>query len=289
MLMLLVGDAGAQTDPPDWHKYTVKSEQFSVALPARPALDYRRVRVDSGGDRLEITLGTFVDGVLYLIQVFENGSSSQSLDAFIKDRAKTGWRPWNRKTESKLTLDGVSGKAFSFEGIGGAVQFFSKSDRLFQFAAVGAPRDDARVTKYFSSISLVDNKDTIELSPPSLAPPDGPSSLGLRPNPASSLTTVTPDEVFTPKEVDKSYQVVMMVHPEYTEDAREKQIKGTVVLQCVLTSRGHIRNIRTVAGLPYGLTEKAIAAARRLKFIPAMKDGKYVSVSTRLVYTFDLF
>ncbi len=41
--------------------------------------------------------------------------------------------------------------------------------------------------------------------------------------------------------------------------------------------------------MPYGLTEKAIYAARGLKFIPAMKDGKYVTVSTRLVYNFELY
>jgi hypothetical protein len=45
-LMLLVSRAGAQTDPPDWQKYTVMYEQFSVCLPAQPAMDFRR-REDS--------------------------------------------------------------------------------------------------------------------------------------------------------------------------------------------------------------------------------------------------
>jgi len=34
--------------------------------------------------------------------------------------------------------------------------------------------------------------------------------------------------------------------------------------------------VRVVRGLPDGLTEQAIAAARQAKFKPAMKDGKPV-------------
>ena len=77
--------------------------------------------------------------------------------------------------------------------------------------------------------------------------------------------------------------------PQYTEAARQEQIEGTVVLKCTLSAMGQVTTISVVEGLPRGLTEMAIAAARQLKFIPAMKDGKYVSISTRLVYRFDLF
>ena len=278
--MLLASGAGAQTDPPSWQRYALKDEQFSVALPALPTVEYRRVPLDSHSERLEITLGAFADGVVYLIQVVEN-RSRQSLDSFMKDRANTGVRPWNRKTESKLKLDGGTGKGFSLHGIEGAVQFFSIGNRLFNFTAIGAPPDDARVTQFFSSISLLNKNDSIEVAETRLPPlpPDGAPSPG----------TVTSEQVFTPKEVDKSFRPVMMAHPEYTEAARQSQIRGTVVLECVLTDKGHIGNIRVVEGLSHGLTERAVAAARRLKFIPAMKDGKYVSVSTRLVYNFNLF
>jgi outer membrane biosynthesis protein TonB len=44
-----------------------------------------------------------------------------------------------------------------------------------------------------------------------------------------------------------------------------------------------------VQGLPYGLTEQAIAAARKLKFVPAMKDGKNVSMWIQLEYNFNLY
>jgi len=38
-----------------------------------------------------------------------------------------------------------------------------------------------------------------------------------------------------------------------------------------------------------GLTEVAIAAARKIKFVPAMKDGKGLSTFVKLEYNFDLY
>ena len=275
MLMLLVSSAGAQTD---WKTYTVTNEQFSVALPALPSMEYKQRNADSRGARLEVSLGSFSDGVVYMIHVFENLSPRQSLDSFIKDRASSG-RTWNRKTQGKRTVDGAAGKTFSFDGIDGAVQFFSKGDRLYQFAALGAPENDARVIKFFSSISLINNKDSVEIS-----------HIGTPPLESDTTSSSdTPEKIYTPQEVDKNFQPIMNFHPEYTPAARQQRVTGTVVLKCTLAADGNVRSIRVVSGLPHGLTENAIKSARKLKFIPAMKDGKYVSVSTQFVFRFDLF
>ena len=273
--MLLAGSAGAQTDPSEWHRYTVKDEQFSVALPVPPSTHIAVIRGDPRGERLEITLSSFAGGVVYLVHVFENRSPKKSLSTFIKERPSFARRV-NHKSERELTLEGVAGKTFSFVGIDGAVQFFSKDDRLYQFAAYGAPQDDARVTRFFSSISLANNKDAFQL----------PDNMPAR---ASTSSSAASEQIFTPKEVDKNFQVIMNPVPQYTEEARQEQIKGTVVLQCTLSASGHVTSISVVSGLPRGLTEMAIAAARQTRFIPAMKDGKYVSISTRLVYHFNLY
>lgn len=48
-------------------------------------------------------------------------------------------------------------------------------------------------------------------------------------------------------------------------------------------------NIRPVSSLPHGLTEQAIAAARQIKFTPALKDGRPVSRQVQLEYNFNLY
>jgi TonB family protein len=97
------------------------------------------------------------------------------------------------------------------------------------------------------------------------------------------------NRVFSGREVSQKARVLSKPEPQYTEDARKNQITGTVVLRAVFTSGGQVTNIRAVSGLPYGLTERAIAAARLIKFSPAMKDGRAVSMYIQLEYNFNLY
>lgn len=76
---------------------------------------------------------------------------------------------------------------------------------------------------------------------------------------------------------------------KYTEEARQNKIQGTVVLSVVFTYDGRITNIKVVRGLPDGLTEKAIEAAQRIRFNPAVRAGAPVSVRGNLEFTFNLY
>ena len=89
--------------------------------------------------------------------------------------------------------------------------------------------------------------------------------------------------------VTSKARLISKPEPQYTEEARKNQITGTVVLKCVFSSNGTVTNIRTVSGLPNGLTERAIAAARQIKFVPATKDGHQVSMWMQLEYNFNLY
>lgn len=76
---------------------------------------------------------------------------------------------------------------------------------------------------------------------------------------------------------------------KYTEEARQNKIQGAVMLTIVFGADGRIRDIRTVRGLPYGLTETSIEAAQKIRFHPAVLDGKPVSVRATLEFTFNLY
>jgi TonB family protein len=97
------------------------------------------------------------------------------------------------------------------------------------------------------------------------------------------------NKTFSGKDVTTKARVLSKPEPQYTEDARKNQVTGTVVLRAVFTSGGQVTNIKAVSGLPYGLTERAIAAARQIKFTPATKDGHAVSMYIQLEYNFNLY
>jgi len=88
--------------------------------------------------------------------------------------------------------------------------------------------------------------------------------------------------------VDKRPVVKSKPQPEYTDEARHQRIEGKVVLRCVFAATGETKNFHVVSGLPYGLTEAAIAAGKGIKLQPAVRDGKPVSYWMELVYNFRL-
>jgi len=74
----------------------------------------------------------------------------------------------------------------------------------------------------------------------------------------------------------------------YTEEARKAGISGGVALRVVFGEEGVVRDIKVVRGLPFGLTDKAIMAAKNIQFEPAYKNGEPVSVSGSLEFTFNV-
>lgn len=95
--------------------------------------------------------------------------------------------------------------------------------------------------------------------------------------------------VLTVRQVDQRARLLAKPEPQYTEEARRNQIMGTVILRVVFSSSGEVTNIQAVKTLPFGLTERAIVAARRIQFVPALKDGHPVSVHMQLEYNFNLY
>ena len=48
-------------------------------------------------------------------------------------------------------------------------------------------------------------------------------------------------------------------------------------------------NLKVMTKLPHGLTERALIAARKINFTPAVKDGQAVSMYIQLEYNFNLY
>jgi TonB family protein len=97
------------------------------------------------------------------------------------------------------------------------------------------------------------------------------------------------DKVFSPKEVTRRATIIDKPEPLYTEEARKNQITGAVRVRMVLNANGSVTGIAAVSRLPDGLTEKAIEAARRIKFTPAEKDGRKVSQYITIDYNFNIY
>ena len=94
---------------------------------------------------------------------------------------------------------------------------------------------------------------------------------------ASSGETEKP---YTGRDVTRKVRIIAKPEPDGVPGVR-----GAVILKAVFSSSGKVVNIVVVSGVP-GLTERAIEAARKIRFEPAIKDGRYVSQWLQLEYHF---
>jgi TonB family protein len=76
---------------------------------------------------------------------------------------------------------------------------------------------------------------------------------------------------------------------KYTSMAVDNNIQGVVVLNVVFGANKKIESVKIVRDLPYGLTYQALIATQKIKFDPAMVDGKPASVRGNLEFSFNLY
>ena len=97
------------------------------------------------------------------------------------------------------------------------------------------------------------------------------------------------DKVYAPREVTCKAVLLTRPEPDYPRGARQKNVQGSVLLRVVLLASGKIGEVTVVKGLPEGLSEAAVEAARKITFRPAIKGDRWVSQRALVEYNFNTY
>jgi len=76
--------------------------------------------------------------------------------------------------------------------------------------------------------------------------------------------------------------------PIYPELARRVRAGGAVVVEATIDREGRVLAARALRGLPFGLTESALAAVESWRFAPARFRGRPIAVRYQLTVLFEL-
>jgi TonB family protein len=268
-----------------WERYTFPGEEFSVELPGTP-FDFESGRVVSYKETETMrTFGLYSDGVVYVVTSYDNPRRSESFERF----AGYHWGGRGIKFVRELKLGGFEGREYQSSGA------FNSRSRVFRAkrhaylvcAMTYGAADDPRAARFLDSFALgpkPSGRAIYEPPPPPLIIPPKPEGGEGAPPPMRAQ--VGP---YTHKEVSRRAVIVFKPEPSYTEDARRNGVSGAIRIRAVLAGDGAVRNVSVVTQLPYGLTEKAVNAARHLLFFPAEKDGVKVSQYVTLEYNFNIY
>ena len=91
-------------------------------------------------------------------------------------------------------------------------------------------------------------------------------------------------KVYTADEVARRAKITEMPSLNVTPEALAHDVHGTIVIQAILCRNGRVTDIQAIKELPFGLTQRAIAAVSNLKFTPA--EFNWHTVSQRQKFEF---
>ncbi len=274
------GAVASQAQSNAWQRYSARG--FLVMLPSAPT-SMEIALPNNFGERPRTgwLFSSYEDKVVYVVLVCDK--RRDSLSRFIKEVDQYPIRASAQNFDHDLSGEGFSGKQYSFTvnpDLKGVVRFYVTKDKVYVVEALGENIDTASVKLFFDSFAVGDDDQALKVPELNQQPTDSAANAGSK---------ADASKIFTGKEVTTKPRIIMKPEPMYTDEARQRQAVGTVVLRAVLSSTGQVVQIREISGLPHGLSGQAITAARSLRFIPATKDGQPVHMFIQLEYNFNLY
>jgi len=287
----------------EWIEVSPAGESFQVSMPNTPKVGPEMLGAVSGHRYVALT------GVAtYTIWSITNANYrvDQSTDLYLDATAELLWegllKPARDQLNDKdrllarmtyvreLPPEGLPGREYTLAvgDVTGTAEFFVAREHIYVMLAMGKQGSDWPREKFFASFRATPSP-AASPTPSSAASPAKPfDNSGIGPGTGASEVEDY-NRVFTGREVTQKVRILEKTEPTYTESARKFGVQGTVVLRAVFSKNAEVTNLYVARKLPHGLTQKAIDAARAIRFTPAMKDGQPVSMWMELQYNFNLY
>lgn len=319
--------AGAQESSSAWITFAPEGEEFNVSMPRRPFPVEEKSQSGAlgvAGRRYSFSSGDAV----YTVWSFKAANLPAELRSnpwsYLDACAELAWdlmvKPhWDLLTQHApseelmkygMTFNGLlpaepyNGRRYLLR-LGehnGATRIYAGDERIYIVAARGAERDASSVVRFMDSfkfpgfvVSAPAGGPVGDAAPPvpaGVGPGRGNHNEGGKAEGGGGTEATLPvdyDKPFPAREVTKKASIRSKPEPSYTESARKFGVIGTVRMRLILTSSGKVSGITVLTKLPHGLTQKAIEAARKIGFEPALKDGRPVSQYVTFEYNFNIY
>jgi TonB family protein len=295
------------TAPVNWVKYKVEAIKVSFLMPKLPVVvnesNYCR------GEQ-SFAYGSYADGVGYVVRItrkidvplyctekkeFDKTNFENRIQALKNTPLALKERETDKSKPNEIILEGNK-------------QIYKlinnpKKDGWIEFLVVGADENKPAVKNFLDSLQTDKKSNGIEIG-------DGAErTLGDEPIKKDEIvkkdtekpilqgqgngdgnSTVTPKpETSSNNSTAEGVRIVLKPRANYTDQARNGQTQGKVLLRVVFSANGGIGAISVISGLENGLTEQAIVAAKRIVFIPASRNGIRYSVVKPVEYNFTIY
>lgn len=276
--------------PIKWERYKVADKDVSVLFPKLPVVLHSTDECNETENRVYYA---YAEEVIYLLKIYsktkkkapkyctEKGKfNEKSLKSRIEELKKFSENVeisesiQNDKKIIKLKKD--SSTDWVFDDL--------ENNRWFELSVSNRKNANINPKDFFESIIFNDNAVGTEIN-------DGAKQVFGDLEFEQENTSDADNANLSKSQTDKNYPLTIITkpRPSYTDAARQKNLQGTVTLRVVFLANGGIGSVSVVNALGYGLTEKAIAATRKIAFLPVKRDGKNINIAKSVQFSFSIY
>jgi TonB family protein len=285
--------------PARWELYSVKDKNVSFLMPRLPVLNEQNNECRA---ELIREYAAYNDGVVYVLRI----TSETEPGAYCSQKGKFDENKFSERVntlKSELKDESNSENNFSgnsiikLAGYKRVIKLVNDYDnkRWFELSIHGADEKKIEVKNFLDSLKIDKAAPGIEIGPgasQTFGDDVSKSIVEVKDNNAGNDESAENSKKIAVKiESEASYLARIIIRPKakYTDAARKNQVTGTVRLKVAFLANGAIGDIAVIVSLPFGLTEEAIAAARKMVFIPQQGFKTRYSVSKTVEYSFNIY
>jgi TonB family protein len=298
----------AAQEMPDWTRLESDSKDFSISVPS----GYQVVSDSEGYESSKMIsrypfkartikfdeikrVMAYMDGASFLVESYRVNKLEDALGEFYM-RLK----PSDLKD---LSLNSFQGRSSTQTGNVSYVVdvVVGSKDHLYRVFGV-ARSEKNEVLRYFLA--------SIKLDGAQLFTADSPLDGKIKEQPVSFKSLKESPFTFENSEIREEFKgverrmpvitvtrvedpdkllIAYKINPRYTPEARRHGVTGRISLRVTFGAGGQVEKVVAVSGLPDGLTEEAVKAARLMRFLPEIKDNKPVTVEKVIQYGFAIY
>lgn len=315
IILFNISSYAQNSAPVVWERYRISDTEVSFLFPKMPV---REENVNSCNELRSSRFYVYAEGAVYEFGVYEKlpksagyrcygtlipfGESTlrKRLDEIAKSRFEV--------LGSMTKIEGRDANRFaSAEWTRVVISDVDKGKRWIELAVHHYGGDTPDFDRFLKSIEfsaktgkeIGDGVDSVLPDPVPKIPLAAPAA-GTDPTKAAShsgngagagsgsLSNSTDPTPATPVKSDP-YRTISQPKARYTDAARNANVEGPVRVKATLLASGGVGSVVVVKELSHGLTENAIAAAKRIVFLPKRVNGTPVTVVVTREYTFTIY
>lgn len=276
--------------PIDWERYKVAEKDVSVLFPKLPvALQF----TDDCNETENRVYYAYAEEVVYLLRIYSK--TKKKAPKYCTEKRKFDEKSLKSRIEELKKLSEnveISESVQNDKKIIKLKKDYStdwvfddlKNDKWFELSVSHRKNANIDPKDFFESIIFSDNLVGTEIN-------DGAKQVFGDLEVEQENTSDAENEVSSESQTDDNHPLTIITkpRPDYTDAARQKNVQGTVTLRVTFLGNGGIGSVSVVNGLGYGLTEKAIAATRKIAFLPVKRNDRNVSVTKSVQFSFTIY